>query len=289
MPVAISYSHADSAFALDLTRQIFLRGGHVWIDQCEIVAGESFYDKIQTAFSEASAIIAILSKESVRSVWCKKEIASVMTREISERRIVVVPVLLEDCEVPLFLRDKKYADFRSSFDRGISELMSAIEKFGVANAGRIEAGTGDFHNDYSYETTVSDRKLTLRFLLFQHSSKMPFSIFTEVVFAFNEAATALWMKFNLDGNAPYGELKLIQWACANAEKHSWEVVLGSPKAEKKHWIVTDDEGFECDVEFSCRRLGDETGRMTLVRGNYEFEKIIDLMKTRVQPPEEATD
>jgi len=224
MPVAISYSHSDSEFALNLTRQIFLRGGHVWIDQCEIVPGESFYQKIQDAFSEANAIVAILSKESVESVWCKKEIASAMTRELNERRVLVIPILLEDCQVPFFLQDKKYADFREDFDKGISELMTAIERFGVSNAGRVEAGSRDFHSDYSFDTTVENSRLTLRFLLFQHSSKMPISIFTEVIFSFNEKATGIWGRLHEAGNAPLGELRLIEWACAHAEKNSWQII-----------------------------------------------------------------
>lgn len=288
MPVAISYSHSDSPFAITLTHQIFLRGGRVWIDQCEIVPGESFYDKIQEAFSEANAIVAILSKESVESVWCKKEISSAMTREMNERRVIVIPVLLEDCKIPLFLLDKKYADFRTSFDTGISELMTAIEKFGVSSAGRIEAGGDDFHSDYSLDTIVEYSGLTLRFLLFQHSSKMPISIFTEVLFEFNENASAIWGKAFAAGNKEYGELLLVDWACENAAKDSWQIVLESPEPETGSWLVDDGDGNECNVTFTCRRLGDETGRATLIRGNYEFEKILNLMRSRVQPPSNPT-
>ncbi|BDS08122.1 hypothetical protein NT6N_31620 [Oceaniferula spumae] len=286
MSVAISYSHSDSEFALELTQQIFLRGGQVWIDQCEIVAGESIYDKLQEAFSNASVVVAILSPESVESFWCKKEVSSAMTRELDEGRVVVVPVLLRDCEIPYFLKDKKYADFRESFDKGISDLMPAIEKYGVPNAGRIEAGSDDFTNDFSYETIVKDSRLTLRFLLFQHSSKMPISIFSDVEFRFNEAASAEWMRYHATGNDAFGEMTLVEWACRHAADEDWAVVLESPDPVTQQWLVRDsNRGFECELVFNCRRLGDETGRATIVRGHSEIEKILDVVRTRVRPPD----
>lgn len=284
MPVAISYSHADSEFALNLTQQIFLHGGNVWIDQCEIVPGESIYEKVQEAFSTATVILAILSKNSVASVWCKKEISSGMTREMDEGRVVVVPILLEDCDIPFFLKDKSYADFRVDFDKGISSLMTAIEKFGVSNAGRVDAGSDDFMNDYSFDTDYKDGRLTMRFFLFQHSSKMPISIFSEVTLSFNEVATQKWHSNHLKGNGAFGELVLVDWACATAAGDNWQVVLESPKPAIKNFRVRDSKiGSECEIVFCCRRLGDEIGRATILHGHYEFTKIIDVMKQRIRP------
>ncbi|MGJ8651593.1 MAG: toll/interleukin-1 receptor domain-containing protein [Opitutaceae bacterium] len=284
MPISISYSNIDSDFALNLTQQIFRKGGHVWIDQCEIVPGESIYEKVQEAFSSASVIIAILTPESLQSFWCKKEVATAMTREIEERRVLLIPVLLRDCEIPLFLKDKKYADFREDFDRGMSELMPAIEKYGVPNAGRIEAGSGDFTNDYSYEVNVENCRLTMRFLLFQHSQKMPISIFSDISFQFNQEASAEWMQLHKRGYDAFAEMTLVDWACKHAANEDWLVILESPAPVSKKWVIEDSKtDFKCNLTFTCRRLGDETGQATMVRGHSEFEKIIDLMKTRVRP------
>ncbi|EON79267.1 hypothetical protein ADIS_0272 [Lunatimonas lonarensis] len=37
-------------------------------------------------------------------------------RELNEKKIVVIPILLDNCKVPLFLQEKVYADFRTDFD-----------------------------------------------------------------------------------------------------------------------------------------------------------------------------
>jgi TIR domain len=284
MPVAISYSHSDSEFAMKLTAQIFLHGGNVWIDQCEIVPGESIYEKVQEAFSSASVILALLSRSSVESVWCKREVAAGMTREMEENHMIVIPVLLDDCKVPFFLKDKRYVDFQKDFDSGIATLMTAIQRFGVHNAGRIEAGTDDFINDYSYEKTFSEGSLWMRFLLFQHSNKMPMAIFSDVTLSFNEVASQKWLKHNSHDNDAFGELILIDWACNHAAADKWQVILDDPSPVVQKFYVRDSKtGAECELFFSCRRLGDEIGRSTIVNGHYEFEKILDLMKQRVRP------
>lgn len=269
---------------MKLTEQIFLHGGNVWIDQCEIVPGESIYEKVQEAFSSASVILALLSQSSVESVWCKKEIAAGMTREMDENHTIIIPVLLDDCKIPFFLKDKRYADFRKDFDGGISSLMTAIERFGVHNAGRIEAGTDDFINDYSYDKTFADGLLAMRFLLFQHSNKMPMAVFSDVTLAFNEVASRKWLDYHSRGNDAYGELILIDWACNHAAADKWQVILDDPSPVIQKFLVRDSRtGSECELVFSCRRLGDEIVRSTIVNGHYEFVKILDLMKQRVRP------
>jgi len=47
-------------------------------------------------------------------------------RQLAKENISLLPVLLEDCEIPPLLADIKFADFRSEFDKGFSGLYSAI-------------------------------------------------------------------------------------------------------------------------------------------------------------------
>jgi hypothetical protein len=51
-----------------------------------------------------------------------------MQREIKEQRVVVLPVLLKSCELPPFLCDKKYADFRDTYEQGFKELVQSITR-----------------------------------------------------------------------------------------------------------------------------------------------------------------
>jgi TIR domain len=68
----------------------------------------------------------VLSKASTESEWCKKELSAGLLRELEERRVVVLPILIEDCEIPIFLRGKLYADFRTNFDAGIGTILEQL-------------------------------------------------------------------------------------------------------------------------------------------------------------------
>ena len=49
-----------------------------------------------------------------------------------ERKATVLPILLEDCEVPSLLRPLKFADFRNpeSYDSALADVIQAIEPNG---------------------------------------------------------------------------------------------------------------------------------------------------------------
>jgi len=51
-----------------------------------------------------------------------------MTEEINGRRVKVLPILLKECDIPPFLKDKFFADFRnkSHFDREFKKLLRAM-------------------------------------------------------------------------------------------------------------------------------------------------------------------
>src|SRR5207249_735691 len=105
MAVFISYSHADSAFVDCLAGNLFRSKAPVWVDRWELNVGDSLIRRVEEALSKASAIVFVLSKASVASEWCCKELSAGLIRELDEKHVLVLPALLEDCEIPLFLRE----------------------------------------------------------------------------------------------------------------------------------------------------------------------------------------
>src|SRR5690349_7766169 len=123
MSVFISYSHADKLFADQLAAQLVRRTHAVWIDTWELRPGDSLVSRVQEALQAASSIIVVLSKASAGSEWCKKELGSGLLRELEEKKVIVIPALIEDCERPIFIREKLYADFRTNFDDGLNGVL----------------------------------------------------------------------------------------------------------------------------------------------------------------------
>ena len=78
--------------------------------------GDSLIGKIEEAIDKADYLLVILSPDSAESKWMKREVRMAMHREIAGQRVMGIPVLNRDCDVPGFLRDKLYVDFRTEAD-----------------------------------------------------------------------------------------------------------------------------------------------------------------------------
>ena len=126
--VFISYSAEDSHFARSLSKALKERSMGVWFDQQELRVGDSLTKRIGQALRDQDFIIVVLSPASVRSRWVQTELAEAMTREIKQKRVVVLPVIYRECEIPPFLTDKKYADFTADSDSALTLLVDSIER-----------------------------------------------------------------------------------------------------------------------------------------------------------------
>src|SRR4051794_18827641 len=125
MTVFVSYNREDSRFVDGLAKRLVMLRHNLWIDRWEMNVGDSLITKIQNALTESDAILVILSKRSVASEWCRKELNSGLMRELEEKRVLVLPCVIDDCEIPLFLREKLYADFRHDPDEALNQVHNA--------------------------------------------------------------------------------------------------------------------------------------------------------------------
>ncbi|MBI2152627.1 MAG: toll/interleukin-1 receptor domain-containing protein [Candidatus Rokubacteria bacterium] len=126
--VFLSHSHGDKPFVRDLAGRLTQAGATVWLDEAELGVGDSLIERISAAIEETDYMVAILSPRSVQSTWVQKELNVAMTKEVKGRRVTVLPVLIEACDVPHFLRDKLYADFTSpeNHEREFAKLLKTI-------------------------------------------------------------------------------------------------------------------------------------------------------------------
>ncbi len=124
--VFISYSSKDRKLARWLSVDISGAGHAVWLDEWRIKVGESIPNKIGQGLCEAEFVVLLLSKHAVESRWVEQEWQAKYWQEIQDKRIMVLPVLLEDCQIPILLRAKRYADLRESYGKGIEDLLVAI-------------------------------------------------------------------------------------------------------------------------------------------------------------------
>lgn len=125
--VFISHSSQDKQFVRWLATDIANAGHRPWLDEWEISAGQSIPTEIGVGIEESDFILIVLSSNSVKSRWVEREWQAKYWDEVQQDRIMVIPVLIEDCDPPTLLKTKKYADFRTDYNEGLEEVLEAIK------------------------------------------------------------------------------------------------------------------------------------------------------------------
>lgn len=120
--IFFSYSRQDSDFALNLAKDLRLAGADIWLDQLDIQPGSHWDQSIEEALKSSKTLLVILSKSSVDSKTVMDEVSFAL-----EEDKIVVPVLLEKCEIPFRIRRLQYADFTGNYQDGTKALGQALE------------------------------------------------------------------------------------------------------------------------------------------------------------------
>lgn len=126
--VFLSHTKKDKPFVRKLAADLRSYGHIVWIDEAEINIGDSLIGKIRDGLDMVDYVAAIISKGSLESEWVKKELEIASNREIKEKRVVVLPILVEHVDLPGFLEGKFYGDFseKDEYEEKLQLLLRSL-------------------------------------------------------------------------------------------------------------------------------------------------------------------
>jgi hypothetical protein len=116
-------SHASEdkeRFVLPFATSLRAGGVDAWVDRWEIKLGDSLVRKIfDEGLGKADAAIIILSSYSVAKPWVREELDSAFVAKV-EGRIRLIPVVIENCEIPFALRHISHIRVADMSDPGIA-------------------------------------------------------------------------------------------------------------------------------------------------------------------------
>lgn len=121
----ISYSSKDIELVKRLAADLKELGHDVWLDT-ELAVGENILTTIEQKVSKADYLVVVLSQTSVASKWVKLEWQTKLWAEVEQSNYQILPVLIENCNIPEFLKKKHFADFRQNYSIGLVKLNEAI-------------------------------------------------------------------------------------------------------------------------------------------------------------------
>jgi len=115
-PLRIFLCHAsqDKPAVWNLYRYLKQRGVQPWLDQADLLPGQNWEVEIPNALFASDVILVCLSKNSVnKEGYVQKEIAFALDKALEkpEGTIFIIPVKLEECEVPRRLGMYQWVDY----------------------------------------------------------------------------------------------------------------------------------------------------------------------------------
>ena len=128
--VFLCHSSLDKTFVLHFAKNLEEHGVECWIDEAEMLPGDSLISKISEAIEREDFVLAFISKNSVESHWVKYELEQAMTKEITVGKVVIIPIKIDECDMPGFLEHKIYANFTDP-SKNISEFNKILKAIGV--------------------------------------------------------------------------------------------------------------------------------------------------------------
>ncbi len=123
----ISHSSRDKPFVRRLASDLFANGVRVWLDEQQILVGDSVPEKIAQGLASSDFFLLVVTESSSSSPWVKKELSHALVAEIEQKKVTVLPLRIDNAPVPETVTEKLYAAFRSSYEVGFKSLLTSIE------------------------------------------------------------------------------------------------------------------------------------------------------------------
>jgi hypothetical protein len=124
--IFLSHAHADRSIVQQIYHELRKADVPCWLDEAEIPPGGSIMGMVEAAIDDMDYLAVVLSRTSVNSSWVRAELRMAMTEELKEAHVRVIGLVIDDCRIPGFLRDKLYVDLRTDFTAGVHQLVSFL-------------------------------------------------------------------------------------------------------------------------------------------------------------------
>lgn len=131
LKVFLSYASGDRAEVLRLYNSLKNDGFAPWIAEENIVPGQDRKLEITKAVRKAYAVVICLSNESVtKAGQVHREIKMALdaAQEQPEGTIFIIPLRLQQCDIPYQLTDLQGIDYFEDQERGYSLLVRGLKK-----------------------------------------------------------------------------------------------------------------------------------------------------------------
>jgi len=124
----LSFAGEDRAYADALAKILNMRGARVFYDKYEEadLLGKDLYQHLQFIYRDSAKFCVIfLSKDYERKLWTQHELKQAQARAFLQQEEYILPIKIDDTEIPGINSTVGYVDLRSKTVEEIADLLMA--------------------------------------------------------------------------------------------------------------------------------------------------------------------
>ena len=156
----LSHSSKDKPLVRFFADDLYACGHEHWLDERQLFPGDPLTSSLSKAIVTSNKMILFLSRESVHSKWIEYEIKVASQLQKEKNQSVLIPCLIGDIrddELPLFVLDTVYVDFRTpaDYEKNIKRLLATIAIPGT----QLQLPIFDSHRSDRYISRIIDESV----------------------------------------------------------------------------------------------------------------------------------
>ena len=143
--VFVSYGHEDADWVRVLAANLHRTGFDVFLDEWELVGGDRVTGRLEEGIRNSASGVLVVSPHSLSRPWVREEYEALLWHAVQrpeQRRLI--PVLYVDAELPEFLANRLWVDFRGAgttgpvYEARLGELARSLQ--GLPGSGPARQG-----------------------------------------------------------------------------------------------------------------------------------------------------
>jgi tetratricopeptide (TPR) repeat protein len=159
--VFISYARADQDWVTTLADNLTREGFRIFYDRYEIAPGDRVVMQLDNALRQAKGAVIVVGSTTLSRPWVQTEY-SVLVERASAGELRLIPVLIDEAELPPMLGTFGYLDFRDARDQPAYRKLFQELASGLRNERPAHPTPGSGGISYPGEVRGRPSQVTLR-------------------------------------------------------------------------------------------------------------------------------
>ncbi len=124
--IFLSHSSRDKDIVKKLASDLLACEVDVWLDEWEIEVGDNIFKTVNEGLENSKYVAVVITANFMKSTWALEEVQGAFSRQLKGNEKVILPLIFEDVEIPLLLKDKLYLSFLENNYQSLVKLAGVV-------------------------------------------------------------------------------------------------------------------------------------------------------------------